>query len=84
MSPRFEPGQRVAVSPREPVSIGDDVIVQLRGAEGDDERVKMVLVKRLVRRTPSFIELRQFNPDTTFRVEAKRVAALHKVKGALF
>lgn len=84
MSPRFEPGERVAVSPRAPVAIGDDVIVQLRAREGEDERVKMVLIKRLVRRTASHVELRQFNPEKTFRIEARRVAALHKVAGNLF
>jgi hypothetical protein len=84
MAPRFEPGERAAVSPRYPVAIGDDVIVQLRGLEGEDERIKMVLIKRLVRRTATYVELRQFNPDITFRIEASRVAALHKVTGRLF
>jgi phage repressor protein C with HTH and peptisase S24 domain len=85
MSPRFEPGDRVAVSPRQPVAIGDDVIVQLRGTGGDgDDRVTMVLIKRLVRRTAAYIELRQFNPDVTFQIETRRVAAMHKVPGALF
>jgi phage repressor protein C with HTH and peptisase S24 domain len=84
MVPRFKPGERVAVSPRAIVGIGDDVIVQLRGGEGEGERIKMVLIKELVRRTASYVELRQFNPDTVFRVEAKRVAAMHKVRGTYF
>jgi phage repressor protein C with HTH and peptisase S24 domain len=98
MAPRFEPGERIAVSPRAPVSIGDDVIVQLRGgdpanavedgrtSEGSQEadRVVMVLVKRLVRRSAAFVELRQFNPDKILRVPAERIAAIHKVAGNLF
>lgn len=87
MWPRFRPGRRVIVSPRAPVSIGDDVIVQLRGNRGDDEyreRVALVLVKELVKRSASYIELRQFNPDITFKVEADRVAAMHKVVGEIF
>lgn len=86
MSPRFEPGERVAVSPRAPVHIGDDVIVQLRG-NGEDQnadRIAQVLVKRLVRRSASYVELRQFNPDETFQVPAARIAAIHKVAGRLF
>jgi phage repressor protein C with HTH and peptisase S24 domain len=98
MAPRYEPGERVFVSPRSPVRIGDDVIVQLRAGPADaaDEdgppsrdanqtadRVTMVLIKRLVKRGPTFIELRQFNPDTTFRVEMERVAAVHRVRGRL-
>lgn len=84
MAPRFEPGERVAVSPKASIGIGDDVIVQLRGEDGEDERIKLVLIKRLARRSVNFIELRQFNPDTTFRIEAKRIAAIHKVAGRLF
>jgi phage repressor protein C with HTH and peptisase S24 domain len=81
MEPRFRPGEQVAVSPRSPISIGDDVIVQLRAEETDDDRVRMVLIKQLVRRTSTHVELRQYNPAHTFRVDAKRIAAMHKVKG---
>lgn len=84
MFPRFKPGERVAVSPRSPVAIGDDVIVQLRGPDGDGERIKLVLIKELVRRSGGYIELRQYNPDTTFRVEIARVASVHKVRGIFF
>jgi phage repressor protein C with HTH and peptisase S24 domain len=62
MAPRFEPGERILVSPRAPVGIGDYVVVQLRGREGDDEKVKLVLVKRLVRRSPTFVELASSTP----------------------
>lgn len=84
MFPRFKPGERATVSPKSPVHIGDDVIVQLRGADGDDERIKLVLVKELVRRSAGFVELRQYNPLVTFRIEAKRVASLHKVRSLHF
>lgn len=85
MRPRFRPGERVGVSPKAPVSIGDDVIVQLRGPDGNDgESVKTVLIKELVRRTASHVELRQYNPDMTFRVETKRIAAMHLVRANFF
>jgi phage repressor protein C with HTH and peptisase S24 domain len=84
MAPKFEPGETIAVTPKATVSIRDYVVVQLRGAEGDDERVKMVLVKRLVRRTADYVELCQFNPEKTFRIDARRVVAMHKVAGTLF
>lgn len=90
MAPRFEPGERIAVSPKSAVHVGDDVIVQLRGnggnGEGDQDadRVVQVLVKRLARRSASFVELRQFNPDKTFQVPTDRIAAIHKVAGRLF
>jgi phage repressor protein C with HTH and peptisase S24 domain len=89
MWPRFRPGRRVIVSPRAPIEIGDDVVVQLRGstmqtAPTNPDRVSMVLIKELVRRSASYIELRQFNPDVTFKIEVERVARIHKVVGEVF
>lgn len=87
MSPKYDPGTRIIVSPKAPVSINDYVVVQLKGADGEDqfeERVTLVLVKRLVRRSGSFIELRQFNPDETFRVDVNRVRGMHKVIGEVY
>lgn len=84
MAPKFEAGDAVAISPRTPVSIGDYVIVQLRCPQLEDERITMVLIKRLVRRTAAHVELEQFNPPINFKVDIKRVACMHHVKGALF
>jgi len=88
MAPRFEPGETVFVSPKAPVNVGDDVLVQLHnGDDGEDSqvagRVTTVLLKRLVRRTSKFVELRQFNPDKTFQVPVGRVRHLHRVRGRL-
>jgi len=89
MAPRYEPGEMVFVSPKATVSVGDDVLVQLRGEGDDDEasqiagRISTVLLKRLVRRTGAFIELRQFNPDKTFQVPIGRVRRIHRVRGRL-
>lgn len=92
MAPRFEPGERVFVSPKSPVRPGDDVIVQLIDPNGEEDfadAVTEVLIKRLVRRTATFIELRQFNPDSTFEVPLDRIArhkgrlAIHRVRGRL-
>lgn len=89
MAPRFEPGELAFVSPKAPVNVGDDVLVQLRNEDdaGEDNqaagRVTIVLLKRLVKRTSTFVELRQFNPDKTFRVPLARVRRMHRVKGRL-
>jgi hypothetical protein len=88
-APRFEPGEIAYVSPKASVSIGDDVLVQLRSADDADEgsqlagRISIVLLKRLVRRTGTFIELRQFNPDKTFTIPLARVRRIHRVKGRI-
>ena len=78
MWPRFRPGRHVVVSPRSPVSIGDDVLVRLKGGPPHN-----VLLKELVRRTGDRLELRQFNPDIRFSVEADQIEAIQKVAGEI-
>ena len=83
MWPRFRPGRRIAISPRSPVAIGDDVLVRLRPIGGEQRDGELVLIKELVKRTGSFVELRQFNPDRAFRVDEADVEAIHKIAGEL-
>jgi hypothetical protein len=81
MRPRFRPGMRIAISPRLPAAVGDEVLVRLRdGAEPDVERG---LVMQLVRRTASGFELRQFNPDRTAQLDAAAIDAVFKIVGEL-
>ena len=81
MWPRFRPGRRIAVSPRSPIAIGDDVLVILRASSSAGKR--LVLLKELVRRTSTDIELRQFNPDATLSVSTAAVETIHRVCGEL-
>src|SRR5689334_20156576 len=81
MWPRFRPGRRVAVSPLAPVAIGDDVIVKL--AISAVASSVPILLGELVRKTGSGVELRQFNPDATFHVDAADVGGVEKVLGEL-
>lgn len=80
MWPRFRPGRRLAVSPRSPVAIGDDVLVGLSRARGGCD---IVLLKELVGRTAGFLELRQFNPEASFRIEIADIKSIEKVAGEL-
>ncbi len=82
MWPRFRPGRQIAISPRSPAAIGDDVLVQLGGLAEDGRR--LVLIKELVRRTAAALTLRQFNPDRSFEIQTAEVTAVHKVVGELF
>lgn len=77
MHPRFADGEAALVDPKRPPMIGDDVVVQLACPE--DERVTHVLIKRLVRRSASFVELEQFSPALTFRVETARIQCIHRI-----
>ena len=81
IAPRFEPGERALVSPLSPVRIGDDVVVHLKGPDGQPApENRIALIKRLTKRSPAFLELRQFNPDLAFRVPVDRVSAIHRVR----
>ena len=82
MWPRFRPGRRVAVSPKAAAAIGDDVIVKLEDDTTEPSSIS-ALIGELVRRTTEVVELRQFNPDKVFSVEAASVAGLEKVVGEL-
>ena len=82
MWPRFRPGRRIAVSPKAPVAIGDDVVVALRSDQSTGAIT--ALLKELVRRTASFVELRQFNPDVTFRVGISQITSIQRAMGELF
>jgi SOS-response transcriptional repressor LexA len=82
MWPRFRPGRQIAVNPRSPVVIGDDVVVRLRPTASSAESPS-VLIKELVKRTNGGIELRQFNPDVQFTVVLSDVEAIHKIIGEL-
>jgi SOS-response transcriptional repressor LexA len=73
MWPRFRAGRWLLVSPAAPVEVGDDVLMQLTNGNA--------LIKELVGRSSSGIELRQFSPDVMFGIEAAEVKAVHKVIG---
>lgn len=83
MWPRFRPGSRVAVSPRSPVAVGDDVAARLRPEGGAAVQVERFLIMHLVKRSADAFELRQFNPDRTIQVAAARISAVLKIAGEL-
>lgn len=75
MWPRFRAGRRLLVSPAASVSVGDDVLVEIAGGK--------VLMKELIGRSASRVELRQFNPDVAFAVETSQISAVHKIVGEI-
>jgi len=84
MWPRFRAGTRIAVSPRAPVAMGDDVLVRLRpGTANDQIEDEFVLIKQLTRQAAVWIELRQFKPDVTMQVGREVVATIQKIVGEL-
>lgn len=80
MSPRYEPGEIAYVDPSRQPRIRDYVIVQLKeGGDFDGDRMATAMAKRLVRVSASYIELEQFNPPVTFKIERRQVAHMHRI-----
>jgi transcriptional regulator with XRE-family HTH domain len=81
MDPVHPEGSFIVAQKDKPLRIGDDVVVYLRPRDDTDDgqRATQVLVKRLVRRTAQYVELRQFSPDTTFRIATSDVLRTDRV-----
>jgi hypothetical protein len=50
----------------------------------DGDGRQQALIKELVRRSATLLELRQFTPETIFEVDARPVVSLFKIVGELF
>jgi len=82
MHPALPDGEMIVAVRDMPMSIGDNVVVYLRTDNPDDddgETSRGVLVKELVRRTASYVELRQYQPAKDFRVDMRQVVRIDRV-----
>jgi hypothetical protein len=82
MEPRHMDGDMLVVDSKGRVKNNEDVVVYLRpkSAEEDDgEAARAVLVKKLVRRTSTYIELEQFTPPKVFRVNMDDIVRIDRV-----
>ena len=80
MHPRFRDGDTVFVESRKRPAVGDDAVIYLRTPdEVEGERASSVLIKAIVRKTASYVELEQYNPAQTFRIAMERVERMDRV-----
>lgn len=82
MEPRHMDGETILVDPKGRLRSGDDVVVYLRPTnpdEDDGETARAVMVKRLVRRTSTYLELQQYTPAKVFRVDMAEVVRVDRV-----
>lgn len=80
MQPRFRDGATVFVEGRKRPAVGDDAVIYLRSPdETDGERISSVLIKAIVRKTASYVELEQYNPPLVFRIAMERVDHMDRV-----
>lgn len=79
MHPALPDGEMIVAVRDSPMGIGDNVVVYLRSDDDDGETARGVLVKELVRRTASYVELRQYQPAKEFRVQMAQVIRIDRV-----
>ncbi len=82
MHPALPDGEMIVAAREMPLSVGDNVVVYLRTDEpdfDDGETSRGVLVKELVRRSASYVELRQYQPQRDFRVDMRDVLRIDRV-----
>ncbi|MEO5867184.1 MAG: S24 family peptidase [Sphingomonas sp.] len=80
-APRYEDGDPAYVEARRQPRPGDYVVVQL--VQRDDNghgRLSIALLKQLVRKTSTYVELCQTNPQLSFTIPLTNVHAIHRVK----
>lgn len=80
MSPRHYSGDAVLVEPSRPPAIGEDVLIVIKAPLDEGEEPTLAMVKRLVRMSATFVELEQFNPPMTFRIDREKVHSIQRIK----
>lgn len=76
MAPRFEDGDLIYVHKGRRPAVGNDVVVELHGQDG---QAGQCFVKRLRRRTGDRVVLHQFNPEREIEFPAAQVRQVYKI-----
>ena len=81
MEPKYESGHGILIDPKRPPAIRDFVVVHLRHGERDYDvsAPAAVLIKRLAKRSATFVELEQYNPPGHFRVSTREILKMERV-----
>jgi phage repressor protein C with HTH and peptisase S24 domain len=78
MWPRYEAGDPIYINPARHPAAGDDVLIELHAKDGGEPGA--AYVKRLVRRSPSFIIVEQFNPARAdIKIELAKIRNLWRI-----
>lgn len=80
MYPRYRDGAMIFVEQKRQPHIGDDCVLYLHQPDDSDgSRPSCVLVKTLARKSASYVELEQYQPTLTFRIDRERIGEMHRV-----
>jgi phage repressor protein C with HTH and peptisase S24 domain len=77
MVPVYRPGMRVWINPNLYAKSGDEVIIQI--LPSDESEAPDGYIKELVKRTPSRVVVKQYNPEMEIEFDAATVVSLHVV-----
>lgn len=77
MEPAWHSGDLVFLDPNRPPQVGRYVVLELKPKRDGDAPI--ALFKVLLRRTGEYYELRQFNPEKTFKVKVGDILRAHRV-----
>ena len=76
MEPRYLEGEIVYVNPNRPITRDCFVAVELKAADGGPGKG---MIKQFVKRTPTKLVLRQFNPGKTLEFLADEIKHFHRI-----
>lgn len=79
MTDRYEDGDPVYVDPAQAPRNGDYVVVQLVKQDGEGQSLYIALLKQMVRKTSTYLELCQKNPAVQFSIPLSEIHAVHRV-----
>ncbi|MDF1720543.1 MAG: LexA family transcriptional regulator [Minwuia sp.] len=82
MTPRFEHGERIYVSPTRPARLGDDVVVYLNDrpdAEVSEQDPVTAFVGRMTADGPDSVTVSHFRPPVDHVVARDRIAAINRI-----
>lgn len=82
MAPWKEAGELIYIDGNRAPAINDYVVIQCRNGfveHADEHRIVRTMVKRLVRRSSTWVELQQYNPPQTFRIATDTIERIHRV-----
>lgn len=82
MAPWKEAGELIYIDGNRAPAINDYVVIQCRNGfveHADEHRIVRTMVKRLVKRSSTWVELQQYNPPQTFRIATDTIERIHRV-----
>lgn len=79
MLPVYRHGELIFVTSKLRPYAGRDAVIELRPEGEQDDRPARALLKRILTVNSEFVEVQQFNPPLTWKIEMRLISGLHRV-----